>query len=527
MEDDHNKQGQTNSTRRDDIDDQIDSLTPVPSDVDEPRADDVTDELDALIPEPVDESIVSDDATTHEEMEVDATNDDVDDIIPVSSGNNDLDDAGSADLSYLDDAITEEPEIDIPSEEDMQIGGEHVTWEAVEDQPMAIDPDNEPINQDSGFYSSSYASAASTQQANSTDSSAEVIADDSTVDDANASESTPLQGGSQSDEGIARQCPACGTAVGNAPYCPQCGTDQFPSSNLSTILQPLLSWSRPLAIRSVLLVGALLILLSLLSDSGTSALIIAAITMPIVLLVRISMQLSSHTRTGWFHMGLMAFVGFAIGLPLSWFSGRLVRDQWFDTGVLNFGAAGFGGNFAEAAGVAPFFVWLVAGLLIPVVLVLVIGAIPVALRMVMNLPPKESSGMMLSGATAAGYVAASSIIFYSPLYDQLMPRMTTSQWTLTIFGLAVIRPLVWVFGGAMIGTVVWRYLRTASPASIMMPGIIAGVLVIGFSILSLAAGPAGHWVETVVGLIFAVAAVFFYHRFLKTAIRNDDAIKTK
>jgi hypothetical protein len=132
--------------------------------------------------------------------------------------------------------------------------------------------------------------------------------------------------------------------------------------------------------------------------------------------------------------------------------------------------------------------------------------------------------MILSATVAAGFVIASAVMFYRPLYDEMAPRMSTSQWTLTVLGLGVIRPLVWVFGGAMIGAVVWRFLRTASPASVTVPAVIAAAIPLGFAVLSLAAGPAGHWVETLVGLAFAAAAVYVYPRFLATAIRNDASL---
>ena len=509
MDDERNLQPKSDATRRDDVDDQIDALLPVPSKEATPAAEEIDSSMDTVIPNHGDAVSSSDDATTSEEMEVDTTNDGIDDIIDFSHQPEPDDDPEQR----ADDRGDEQA-----NDEDLVIAGEPVSWEPVDD----VDPesphndDNHPINEDSEFFTSSYVPFAPT-------------GDDERVP---GKQSTSTRASIESESGSteansSHRCSACGADTGSSPFCPQCGTDQYPSSRLGTLLQPLLSWSRPLAIRAILFAGGLFILLALLSDSGTTALIISAVTIPLVLLARIRMQLSDHARSGWIQVGMVAFVGLVIGLPLAWFGARMVIRQWFDTGVLNFGAAGYGGNFAEAAGVAPFFVWLVVGLLIPVVVILAICAIPVALKMALNMPPKESTGMILSGAVAAGYVIASGIVFYSPLYDQLMPRMSTSQWTLTIFGLAVVRPIVWILGGSMLGAIVWRYLRTASPASIMLPAVIAGVLVIGYSILSLASSPAGHWAETVVGILFAVAAIFFYHRFMETAIRNDDATSVR
>jgi hypothetical protein len=167
------------------------------------------------------------------------------------------------------------------------------------------------------------------------------------------------------------------------------------------------------------------------------------------------------------------------------------------------------------------------GFLVPIVVILGIGAAPTVLRMVMDAPPAESTGMMLSSAVAAGFVVASAIMFYRPLYSEMAPRMTTSQWTLTILGVGIIRPLVWVIGGAMIGGAVWRFLRTASPSSVTILAVIAAGIPLGFSVFSLVAQPAGHWVEIVIGLVFAILAVFFYHRLLPTAIQNDNSLASE
>lgn len=492
MYDENNRPAHPSDDHSDELSDQIDDLLPVPSDTADTDRDDVDSSMDTLLPMPGEESHSRDDATTREELEVDTSNDDIDDVIPLNQ-------SSGGDPNVSSSEVEENP----------TIAGEHVTWQEVPEFPIE-DDDNHPINEDSDFYVGSYAAPNEATTAESlSDSQAAREPEPPTV-----------------EPEITHQCRACGATIGKAPYCSQCGTDQYPESRLSVIFTPLLSWSRPLAIRAVLLVSGLLALLALLADSGANALVISAIAIPVVLLVRMELQLRSHTPTGWVTIGIMAMAGLIIGSPLAWLAARMVKRSWFDTGVLNFGAAGFGGNFAEAAGVAPFFVWLVVGVLIPVVVVLAISAVPIGWRMVTTMAPRESRGMMLSGAVAAGYVIASAIMFYRPLFTEMAPRMTTSQWTLTIFGLGVIRPMVWIFGGAMIGAVVWRFLRTASPASVTIPAVIAAVVPFGFSILSLAAGPAGHWAETVVGLAFAVAASFLYHRFLPTAIRHDAALKT-
>ena len=308
------------------------------------------------------------------------------------------------------------------------------------------------------------------------------------------------------------QCLICGQEIGAARFCPECGTEQVPASRILAKMAPLFMWSRPLTIRVTLSIGALLTLLALLADDGTSALIIFSSTLPIVILIRLSEQLRGLGRSTWVQAAMMGLVGTAVGLPISWLAARIVRQSWFDGGVFNFGASSFGGIAVETVGNAPLLVWITSGLLLPLVMILTIGSAPAALRMALGMPPRESSGMFLSASVAAGYIVGAALAFYFPLYSQLGPIMSTSEWTLTILGIAVIRPVIWVYSGAMVGTVVWRYLQRDSLPEITIPAFIAVGFPVAFSLASLAIAPVGLWAAVTLGILFAVVSVLLQMR---------------
>lgn len=319
------------------------------------------------------------------------------------------------------------------------------------------------------------------------------------------------------------QCLVCGEEIGNSRYCPECGTEQIPASRAVSRFAPLFMWSRPLAIRVTLSIGALLTLLALLADDGTTALIISASTLPVVILIRLSAQLGGHDRNGWIQIAMMVLVGVATGLPVAWLATRIVRRSWFDGGVFHFGAKSFGGVAVETMGQAPLLVWLICGLLLPLIVILVIASAPGALRMALAMPPRENTGMMLSAGVAAGTVIGSAIVYYFPLYSQLPPLMSTSEWTLTIIGIAVVHPVIWVYSGAITGAVVWRYLRNASLPEIALPAAVAIALPLVFSILSLAIAPTGLWTATLAEAALAVSAVFLHTQFLRTLVNTSVA----
>lgn len=414
------------------IDDQIDQLLPVP-DGGETEQHHMTGQIDELLPVPGVPSDAADDASTREELEVDTTRDDVDDIIPVTA-------------PQANDEVIEE----------------HQETETTEAEPEASE------------------GSATTNS-----------------------------------------CIVCGATVGGSRFCPECGTEQVATSQLVARLTPFFLWSRPLAVRATLTIAALLALIALLTDSGATALIISAAVVPVVLLITIALRIEDWTTVSWVQNGMMLLIGLVVGLPLAWIATRIVKRSWIDGGVLQFGATSFGGVAAETAGSAPFLVWLVVGLLLPIVVLVVIAAAPAGLRMALSMNPREGTGMMLSASVAAGYVIGAAIIFYLPLGSELPPIMSTSQWTLTILGLAVIRPIIWVTSGAMLGAVMWRYMATASMPEVAIPAAMAVGLPILFSLLSLAVAPAGLWPAVLMGIVFAGVGMFLLRRFEESARKHD------
>lgn len=365
---------------------------------------------------------------------------------------------------------------------------------------------------------------ASTREEMEVDTTADGVDDFIPLNEPETSSTDELEApDTESNDDVSNQssCLICGEEIGGARFCPQCGTEQVPASKAVARLAPLFMWSRPLAIRVTLSIGALLVLLALLSDSGTMALIFASAVIPVVILIRLADQLGEQNRSGWVQIAMMMLVGIAAGLPIAWLGTRIVRRSWVDGGIVNFGATTFGGTAIETAGSAPFLVWLVAGLLLPLIAILAIASAPAALRMALAMPPRESTGSLLSAGVGSGYAIGSAAVFYWPLFTESPPVMSTSQWTLTILGVALLRPLIWGFSGAMVGAVVWRYLRHASLPGVAVPAaMVLGILLIS-TLLLLATAPAGLWATTLVGLIFAAIAVWLHARFLDTAVRND------
>src|SRR5690606_21016452 len=99
----------------------------------------------------------------------------------------------------------------------------------------------------------------------------------------------------------------------------------------------------------------------------------------------------------------VAVVGAVAGIVISALASWIQGEQWFDTGKLNYGAGGFSGRFGETAGSAPIVVWLLGGVLFPLVCVAVIGGAPVAMQRFPQFRNEAMDAVILGGAVAAGY----------------------------------------------------------------------------------------------------------------------------
>ena len=329
-------------------------------------------------------------------------------------------------------------------------------------------------------------------------------------------------------------CPTCGRETDALRFCGHCGasltermqtlTAETPLGRLqeraTQLLDPAAAWTRLPLVRLILGAGAVLVLLALLANSGGLALIIGAAILPLILVYAFT-RLDVFEAEPPLTIAGLGLAGTLVGAILGWLGAWVVESNWFDTGILNYGAAGFGGRFAEAASSAPVVVWAVNGLLLPLAAIAAIVGIPLALRQAMTLRNEIMDGLTLGGAVAGGISLGSAMVFAAPMLAGGGPESDASTWTLTTIGLTILRPLVWTLGGAMLGAAAWRYMRTQSIGGIIVPvaGAVGALLLSTLVALQLAS--AGLWPEVLWGLVVAIAVVVLYRMTLRAAIAED------
>lgn len=272
--------------------------------------------------------------------------------------------------------------------------------------------------------------------------------------------------------------------------------------------------------RLVLLGGALLILLALLASSAGIALIIASAIVSVLIVLTLSRQdLFEHESTLLvLGVGILGgLIGIVIGTLGSW----LTSSNWFDSGQLNYGAAGFGGRFADLAGGAPFSVWFLNGLILPLIALAAIAAAPIALRRLPQFRNEVMDGVILVGASAAGFTIGTALVYWSPMLGDRGPQTSVGDWTLMSIGVILLRPVVITLSGAMLGAGIWRYMVTPALSRIIIPamGSIGAFLLLTFGSIQLQ--PTGLWPEVIWTLLVAAAAFVIYRIVLKDAVATD------
>ncbi|HYI24554.1 MAG TPA: hypothetical protein VD767_04015 [Thermomicrobiales bacterium] len=272
--------------------------------------------------------------------------------------------------------------------------------------------------------------------------------------------------------------------------------------------------------RRVMAAAVVITLISLLANSGGMALIVLSAMVPILILITLT-QHDVFEKESNLIIAAVAAAGAVAGILLSGLASWIQGEQWFDTGKLNFAAGGFSGQFGESAGNAPVVVWLLCGVLFPLIGIIAIGGTPAAMQRFPQFRNEAMDAVILGGATAAGYSIGMSIVYWWPMVGDPGPSTSVQDWTLRIIGVTILRAIVLTLSGALIGFGVWRYLSKQSTLDVGFPA--AGGL-LGFMFLhfgSIALQPSGSWAEFLCTLVILVLVFAVYRSSLNQAIAVD------
>jgi hypothetical protein len=261
--------------------------------------------------------------------------------------------------------------------------------------------------------------------------------------------------------------------------------------------------------------------LFLLASSGGLALIVLASIAPLLVLMTITQHDVFEKESNLLVAAIAA--GGGAGLIIGGLASWAQDSRWYGTGKLNYGAGGFGGRWAEADGNAPFLAWFFVGLVVPALMIATIAGIPIAMRRWPQFRNEVMDGMILTGATAAGYVIGTNVVYWWPMLDGAGPQGDINEWTIRVIGVVLLRSLVIVLCGAMIGAGVWRYMMAGSDSRSLLPAIagVLGILLLQFGSVQLQSSDA--WAEFLWTVLLVIASFALYRRALDDGMATDRA----
>ena len=515
-----------------DFDDEIDEHMPLPIEEDYhdddrlgPDPHDVQDEVDEVAPLPTGDAWDhTDDFSTGEELDVDTA--------PARPDPGEAREADSPQSHKTIDPVMPDAGIDPGSSGRVRfvspssaspVGGTPVY--------MGGPSDNDPVNDESTVYSSSHASGTTDINDDGAAITGEKPRVSTDTTDANAPASSPPALG-----GITT-CPVCGQLTNALRFCGYCGTQLTENRHQLTastfmgraeeragmLFEPLARWTRPATVRLIMMAGAALVLLALLANSGGLALIFGAMVLPLIL-VFWCLHKDLFENEPLVIIAGFGVAGTLIGGLLGWLASLVVTNSWIERGILDYGAAGYGGLLAERAGNPPFVVWTLVGILLPLLALAAIVGGPLAMRQTISLRNEVMDGLTLGAVMGAGYSIGTAVVFASPMVTQGGPESDAFSWTLTTIGLTILRPLIWTLSGGMLGAAAWRYMLTGTIGAALVPALAGSAIPLLFTLVSVQISPAGLWPEFLWGLLMAAVASFFFRKTINEAIRHDRRI---
>lgn len=279
---------------------------------------------------------------------------------------------------------------------------------------------------------------------------------------------------------------------------------------------------RPLAdYRRLAGIVALAVLVALLLNNAGIAILLSVFLVPVLTLLYLT-DLDLFEREPWpailGALGAGAVIGILFGTIGAWLTGAF----WIEGASFYAGAAGYGARFAESAGSPPIGWILLGGVVIPAIVVIACAIAPVFMRRWPVLRNEIMDGVTLGAATGSGYAAATAVVHYWPaIVHGQNPGGDVSDWTATIVGLIVLRPLIYGAFAAVLCASIWQY-AIDQRASSLTRGVVAGVGgIIVFSIIDLLIQPAGAAAELVWQLVVVLALWFVTRSAIRGALRQD------
>jgi hypothetical protein len=273
----------------------------------------------------------------------------------------------------------------------------------------------------------------------------------------------------------------------------------------------------------IVAIGLALVLISMLAGSAGLAILIGIFILPVAILRYLS-SVDLFEREPWWGIASPAAAGLFSGLVIGVIGHFIIDRLWIENAPLRVGAAGFAGEAADRAGGAPFSVLILSGLLLPAVAEAAKLAGPIFLRQWPSFRNEVMDGITLCAASGGAFAAGTAIVHFWPVItggDSV--GIGLSEWTGTLLGIAIVRPIIQVATSALLGAAVWRYSMTQSTAGLILPVAAGAGGAIFYGLSDIIVQPAGTTVELIWSILIVAVLLYFVRIVIRQARMQDAA----
>jgi RsiW-degrading membrane proteinase PrsW (M82 family) len=273
--------------------------------------------------------------------------------------------------------------------------------------------------------------------------------------------------------------------------------------------------------RGVVIGGAVLILLALLGNSAGLAIFIAALVVPIAVLIDLARRDLFEIEPWWSVLAMGAAGAFA-GLFVQLLTIFLLKQFESETDPSRQCCGVFVGRVNLDFGSAGAVSMVIVGVIIPLLGEALKIAGPMYLRQQPRFRNEVMDGLTLGAASGGGFAAATAIIYFWPLVNG-SPSLggSVSGWTSSLIAMLIFRPLIHCAATGLIGAGIWHYSLNPKPGNLLVPAgtALGGILIL--SIGSLTIADEATVVEMIWNIVLALAMLAACRWVLTIALGYD------
>jgi len=231
--------------------------------------------------------------------------------------------------------------------------------------------------------------------------------------------------------------------------------------------------------------GAVLVLIALLASEAGVAILLAAIVLPIALIVTLDRVDVFDREPAVILLGI-GTAGAAAGILIGLLNSFFLDEFWDQNAVEHIGALGLAGELVGRVDSPPLAIYALAGVIVPGLSVAAMLAAPVAARRWPAFRNEAMDGVTLGAASAAGFALGTSLVHLWPLITDDQIQGSVADWTVAVLSIVVFRSVILMTIAALVGLAIWQFDLSRDTRDMVVP---------------LAAGLGGAIVFAVVGLL--------------------------